>query len=201
MLRMQPFETVFPKSIDETIDALEQHGTNAKICAGGTDLIPNMKHGLHEPSVLVHIGHIKALVGISESDTALEIGANTTLHQLATDPMILKNIPGLATAANAVAGPQLRRMGTLGGNLCLDTRCLYYNQTYFWKKHSDFVSKKMVPFVTLLKTESVASQRRPMTLQPCSCALMRRLKSKVNPKKNGSLCQTCIKPTALTISP
>ena len=84
MLRMQPFETVFPKSIDETIDALEQHGTNAKICAGGTDLIPNMKHGLHEPSVLVHIGHIKALVGISESDTAIEIGAGTTHNSLQT---------------------------------------------------------------------------------------------------------------------
>lgn len=142
MLRMQPFKTVFPTDVNGAIDALEEHGENAKICAGGTDLIPNIKHGVQEPSVLVHIGQITSLCHITETDTHIEIGAGTTLHQLASSPVIQKWVPGLATAADAVAGPQLRRMGTLGGNLCLDTRCLYYNQTYFWRESLGFCLKK-----------------------------------------------------------
>ena len=142
MLRMQPFDTHYPNTIDEAVAHLEALQGKAKLCAGGTDLIPNMKHGLHEPQALVHIGRIKELVTLEETADAIEIGAGVTLHNIAHHPLVLKHVPGLATAADAVAGPQLRRMGTLGGNLCLDTRCLYYNQTYFWREALGFCLKK-----------------------------------------------------------
>ena len=128
--------------MQEALTDLAELGPKAKICAGGTDVIPNMKHGLHEPDVLVHIGRIAGLSDVAHTGDFLEIGAGVTLHELANHPLVHEHAPGLAVAADAVAGPQLRRMGTLGGNLCLDTRCLYYNQTYFWREALGFCLKK-----------------------------------------------------------
>lgn len=142
MLRMDPVSVVHPDSVDSALSLLEAHGARAKVCAGGTDLVPNLKHGLHEPEVIVHLSRITGLRGIHESDTHLDIGALTTLHEVAHDPRVARHAPGLADAAGLVAGPQLRRMGTLGGNLCLDTRCLYYNQTHFWREALGFCLKK-----------------------------------------------------------
>ena len=142
MLRMQPFHVEMPTHMDEVTKILHTHGETAKICAGGTDVVPNMKHGLHEPGVLVHLNRVKELQGIHDCGDTIRIGAMTPLHQIATSPLILECAPGLAKAAKSVAGPQLRRMGTIGGNLCLDTRCLYYNQTYFWREALGFCLKK-----------------------------------------------------------
>jgi 4-hydroxybenzoyl-CoA reductase subunit beta len=142
MLRIDPVPVETPATVAETVALLAQHGAAAKIVAGGTDAIPNMKHGLHEPEVVVHIGRVKELVGVRETADALEIGAMTSLHTVAHDPLVLAHAPGLARAASLVAGPQLRRMGTLGGNIALDTRCLYYNQTYFWREALGFCLKK-----------------------------------------------------------
>jgi 4-hydroxybenzoyl-CoA reductase subunit beta len=142
MLRMDPFSVEMPETVDAAVALLQQHGEKAKIVAGGTDAIPNIKHGLHEPDVVVHIGRIKGLKGVRERDDRLEIGALTTLHDVAHDPLVLRFAPGLRRAASLVAGPQLRRMGTLGGNIALDTRCLFYNQTYFWRESLGFCLKK-----------------------------------------------------------
>jgi 4-hydroxybenzoyl-CoA reductase subunit beta len=141
MLRMDPFTVEHPRSVDDVIALLQQH-PNAKVCAGGTDLLPNIKHGLHEPDVVVHLGRVDALRGLHNGDNELVIGALTTLHALHTSDVVKRHAPGLAMAASLVAGPQLRRMGTLGGNLCLDTRCLFYNQSYFWRESLGFCLKK-----------------------------------------------------------
>ncbi len=142
MLRMDPFKVELPSSSDEVVALLAEHKGNAKLCAGGTDVVPNLKHGLHEPEVLIHLTRAADLLGIEETDDELIFGARVTLHDIAHDERVREHCPGLAVAASHVAGPQLRRMGTLGGNLCLDTRCLYYNQTHFWREALGYCLKK-----------------------------------------------------------
>ncbi|MDP2341666.1 MAG: FAD binding domain-containing protein [Deltaproteobacteria bacterium] len=145
MLRMDPFLTETPATVDEAVALLAAHhaaGRSTKVIAGGTDVVPNLKHGLFEPEVIVHIGRVAGLKGVVDDGASLVIGALTTLHDLAADALVLRHAPGLARAAGLVAGPQLRRMGTLGGNIALDTRCLFYNQTYFWREALGFCLKK-----------------------------------------------------------
>lgn len=145
MLRMDPFVTEMPTTVDEAVQSLVAHqaaGRVTKIVAGGTDAVPNMKHGLHEPDVVVHIGRVTGLRGVKDGGSHLEIGALTSLHDVSLDALVREHAPGLARAASLVAGPQLRRMGTLGGNLALDTRCLFYNQTHFWREALGFCLKK-----------------------------------------------------------
>jgi 4-hydroxybenzoyl-CoA reductase subunit beta len=102
--------------------------------AGGTDLVPSMKQGLFSPRVLVDLKGLRELDFIRFGpDRALEIGALTTISALAASPDVAMHFPVLHEAAKTVASPLLRNMGTLGGNLCLDTRCLYYNQSSFWR--------------------------------------------------------------------
>jgi len=110
--------------------------------AGGTDLLPNMKHRLFEPGHLVALKSIEELRGIREDDGALSIGAGETLSAVAAHEDVRRLVPALADAAAHVAGPQLRNMGTIGGNLCLDTRCTYYNQTEFWRGALGYCLKK-----------------------------------------------------------
>jgi 4-hydroxybenzoyl-CoA reductase subunit beta len=139
---MQPFTTLHPRTTAEAVALFAEHGERALLCAGGTDLIPNIKHGLFEPEVVIHLGRVAEMVGIEETETHLIIGAGTTLHQITQSAAAKTWAPGLVDAAAQVAGPQLRRMGTLGGNLCLDTRCLYYNQTHFWREALGYCLKK-----------------------------------------------------------
>jgi 4-hydroxybenzoyl-CoA reductase subunit beta len=113
------------------------------VIAGGTDLVPNMKHELFTPDVVVALAGIDELHGLRHAaHGALVIGAMTTLDALATSAVVRAHAPALAQAAGLVAGPQLRRMGTLGGNVMLDTRCQWYNQTYFWREALGFCLKK-----------------------------------------------------------
>jgi 4-hydroxybenzoyl-CoA reductase subunit beta len=106
--------------------------------AGGTDLYPNMKRRHQEPKVVV------SLMGVEElrASGGWTIGAGMSLTQLSDHPVIRQAAPAVAVAAGLVSTPLLRNMGTLGGNLCLDTRCNYYNQTYEWRKAIDFCMKK-----------------------------------------------------------
>ena len=143
MLRLQPFKFVKPKSVDETLALLGKHGRAAKLLAGGTDVMPNLKHGLYEPEVVIALSDLGELRGVRVTkDGALEIGALTTLETVESDPLVVARAPGLAQAAHAVAGPTQRTMGTLGGNVCLDTRCVYVNQTHFWRKSLGYCLKK-----------------------------------------------------------
>jgi 4-hydroxybenzoyl-CoA reductase subunit beta len=133
MMRLPWFEYRAPKSVAEAARILAGEGANAMLIAGGTDLLPNMKRRQMAPKVLV------SLSGISElKKNGSVYGAGLTLTQV-----VNSNAPSaLRQAAHQVATVHLRNMGTLGGNLCLDTRCNYYNQNYEWRKAIDFCLKK-----------------------------------------------------------
>lgn len=142
MLRLPPFEFHQPQSIDDALRLLETlKGQSVRLLAGGTDLVPNMKHEITAPAHVVSLKHV-GLAGLQMKDHEIVIGAMTSLHALANDTAVQRQLPALAAACQQIAGPQLRRMGTLGGNLCLDTRCLFINQTYFWRSALGFCLKK-----------------------------------------------------------
>lgn len=142
MLRLQPFEIFFPRDLVEATSLLLKHAPSAILCAGGTDLLPNMKHELHEPRAVIHLSQVSDLKQAHESHDRIVIGAMTTLSELSSNPLIIRYAPSLAKAALQVASPQIRNMGTLGGNICLDTRCLYYNQSHFWREAIGYCLKK-----------------------------------------------------------
>lgn len=130
MLRMQPFEVHLPTTVTEAA-LLRDVLPESLFIAGGTDLLVNMKHGLFTPKHLISLSHLEGFKGIGEDqDGTLRIGAGANLDSIANSELMP---PGLATAASLVAGPQHRRMGTIGGNIMLDTRCLFYNQSEQWR--------------------------------------------------------------------
>jgi 4-hydroxybenzoyl-CoA reductase subunit beta len=116
-----------------------EHGEKAMLVGGGTDLFPNLKRRQFEPEVLVQVPQ---LPGIRRGDGHFALGATVTLAQAATDPALRAALPGFAQAAGLVSSPPLRNAGTVGGNLCVDTRCNYYNQTFEWRKSIGFCMKK-----------------------------------------------------------
>lgn len=142
MLRLPPFRYHRPTSLDQALALMGEHRGGAMYVAGGTDLVPNMKHRLFEPGHLIALKGVPELRGIEERDGSLCIGAAETLTDVATSEAVLERFPALAAAAGHVAGPQLRNAGTLGGNVCLDTRCTYYNQTAFWREALGYCLKK-----------------------------------------------------------
>lgn len=143
MLRLPKLEVATPSSLQEATALMQAHGADAALIAGGTDLLPNLKHGLLSPKLLVSLGGITELHGVrEEKDGTLVIGAMTSLDAIANDARLARGVPALTQAASLVSGPQLRRMGTLGGNVMLDTRCRYYNQTHFWRKALGYCLKK-----------------------------------------------------------
>ena len=134
MLRLPWFDYRAPSSVAEAASILAGEGPRAMLVAGGTDLYPNMKRRHQTPRMLVSlrgVGELKKLNGT--------FGAGLTLTQVIRNP---KTPAALRQAAAQVATPHLQNMGTLGGNLCLDTRCTYYNQSYEWRKAIDFCLKK-----------------------------------------------------------
>jgi 4-hydroxybenzoyl-CoA reductase subunit beta len=142
-MRLPPFTYLPAPTIDAAVKALGEHGTDAMLVAGGTDLYPNMKRRQFEPKVLVGLASVAEIRGVRGSARdGFTIGAGTTLSAVARHPEIVRHYPGLATAASLVSSPQLRNMGTIGGNLCVDTRCNYYNQSFAWRKAIGFCMKK-----------------------------------------------------------
>jgi 4-hydroxybenzoyl-CoA reductase subunit beta len=142
MLRLHSYDYHRPAGLSEALDLLARHPEDAMMIAGGTDVMPNMKHQLFTPNHLIAIKGLPELRGISTTHDELVIGAGETLSDVARNPLVQKHALALAQAAGSVAGPQLRNMGTIGGNLCLDTRCTYYNQTYFWRNALGYCLKK-----------------------------------------------------------
>ncbi|HEX6587878.1 MAG TPA: FAD binding domain-containing protein [Longimicrobiales bacterium] len=159
MLRLPPYQYHAPRSLAEALDLLAQHAGNALPIAGGTDLVPNMKQGLFAPEHLVALSRVPELRGVELTDDGLRIGATMTLAEVGAHPLVRAHAPSFADAASRVAGPQLRNAGTIGGNLCLDTRCTYYNQTYFWRSALGFCLKKdgQVCHVTKVGKKCVAA--------------------------------------------
>ncbi|MBX6330617.1 MAG: FAD binding domain-containing protein [Gemmatimonadaceae bacterium] len=142
MLRLPPFRLVEPRTVYQAVVAHAELGDAAYV-AGGTDLYPNMKRRQQTPRNVISLARIPELTEISGTPAeGVRIGAGVTLTQLARHPMIVEHYPAVARAAAMVSTPLLRNMGTIGGNLLLDTRCNYYDQTYEWRKAIDFCMKR-----------------------------------------------------------
>jgi 4-hydroxybenzoyl-CoA reductase subunit beta len=151
MMRLPKFEYRAARSVAEALDWMGEHAgaadkdpsARAMLMAGGTDVLPNMKHRIFTPQVVVGLRGVSALRGIAYDPAhGLRIGAGVSLSEVAASPLVRERYPALAQAAATVSTPQLREMGTLGGNLCLDTRCNYYNQSAFWRRAREYCLKK-----------------------------------------------------------
>jgi 4-hydroxybenzoyl-CoA reductase subunit beta len=141
-MSLPDFQLLRPKSLAEAVARLGEHPGEMQIIAGGTDLIPSMRQRLFTPHYLLDIRGISELRGIRETGQGLEIGALTPLTAIEHSEIIRRDYHVLAEAAGTVASPVLRNMGTIGGNICLDTRCLWYNQSLTWRKSCGFCIKK-----------------------------------------------------------
>src|SRR2546423_7417312 len=143
MMTLPDLTVLRPASVAEAVEALRAN-PGARVLAGGTDIVPNLKYGMYDTQ------HLVALRGLSrelryvrmEGDGEIRLGALCTVDELSRDPLVREKLPALADACSQIAGPQLRRMGTLGGNLCLDTRCVYVNQSHFWRSALGYCLKK-----------------------------------------------------------
>ena len=144
MMRLPPFDYRRPPSTAEVASMLANHGRRARLVAGGTDLWPNMKRRHQQAEVVVSLMSIPELRSIDAMGKAgdLQIGATATLTEVAEHQEIQHRYPALVRAINSISSPPLRNMGTIGGNLCLDTRCTYYNQTEGWRRSIDYCMKE-----------------------------------------------------------
>jgi 4-hydroxybenzoyl-CoA reductase subunit beta len=143
MLRLPPFTYVAARTADEAVELLARYGSDALPVSGGTDLYANMKQRLFTPKVLVGLRPISNLGFIRYNDvTGLTLGALATLTSIAESDVVRRHYPALAAAAASISTPQLRNMGTIGGNVCVDTRCNYYNQNLDWRKALGYCMKK-----------------------------------------------------------
>lgn len=134
-MTMPAFPLERPGTLHDAVRLLAAHGPEALVIAGGTDVIPNLQMRLFAPRVVVDIKGVRALRGIEFAPgRGLRIGALATLTEVVESPVVREKFPVLAGAVATIAGPLQRNMGTIGGNLCLETRCLWYNQSYFWRK-------------------------------------------------------------------
>jgi 4-hydroxybenzoyl-CoA reductase subunit beta len=143
MLRLPRFSYLRPGSATEAAQILAEHGSRAMLLAGGTDLLPKMKRAQMEPEILVGLGHLDELRQVRASDSGgFDIGAGVTLTQVTSHPQLRAAYPGYVQAAALVSSPALRNAGTIGGNLCVDTRCNYYDMSYEWRQAAGFCLKK-----------------------------------------------------------
>jgi len=143
MLRLPRFQFLAPPTVMDALAARAELGSDAMYVAGGTDLYPNMKRRQQTPRSVISLAAIPTLREIHGGpEMGLRVGAGVTLSQLAADPTVRAHYRAVADAARLVSTPPLRNMGTIGGNLLLDTRCNYYDQTYEWRKAIDFCMKK-----------------------------------------------------------
>jgi 4-hydroxybenzoyl-CoA reductase subunit beta len=126
------FELVRPRTLDELIEARRAH-PGSQLLGGGTDLMVNIRRGIVAPPVLVDVNGVGELRHIKVDAQTLELGAAVTLSELAAHPQVVAHYPVVAQAASHVAGPTQRNMGTVGGNIALDTRCIFYNQSEWWR--------------------------------------------------------------------
>src|SRR5438132_9187760 len=142
MMTLPDLTVLRPGSVAEAVEALRAN-PGARVLAGGTDIVPNLKYGMYDTQHLIALrGLAKELRYAREDAEGLRLGALCSIDELSQSQLVRRRAPALADACAQIAGPQLRRMGTLGGNLCLDTRCVYINQTYFWRSALGFCLKK-----------------------------------------------------------
>ncbi len=165
MLRLPRFRLIEPRSYGEAAQLLAENGAGGldrtrgtptlrvMLVAGGTDLFPNMKRRQFTPEVLISLARVRDAAGIQRNGQ-LDISAGTTLSAIAQDPGIRARSTAFAEAAELVSTPQLRNMGTIGGNICLDTRCNWYDQSLFWRTAEGFCMKTNPDVVCRVATSS-----------------------------------------------
>lgn len=143
MMRLPVFRLHQPESLSEAMALMASSDGEIRLVAGGTDLWPNMKRRHQSADVVVSLNRVAELSGIrGEAGGEVRIGAMTTLAAVAASPIVREAYPALARAVESISSPAIRNMATLGGNLCLDTRCTYYNQTEEWRASIDFCLKE-----------------------------------------------------------
>ena len=142
MMRLPLFEYRAPRTIADAANMLSGEGSAAMVLAGGTDLLPNMKRRQQTPRTLIGLRQVAGLNEIKWDGGILRIGAGREISALVNDARLSESCTALWQAASQIATPQIRNMATLGGNLCLDTRCNYYDQSYEWRKAINFCLKK-----------------------------------------------------------
>lgn len=140
MENMPEFTLHRPDTAEEAV-RLKAADPTSRYLAGGTDMIVNVRRGIEAPETMIDLTAIKDLTAIVADGDGIRIGAGVKLSALAADPAIQRDYPAVAQAAASVAGPTHRRYGTVGGNLCLDTRCLFYNQSQWWRESNNFCLK------------------------------------------------------------
>ncbi|HET9717893.1 MAG TPA: 4-hydroxybenzoyl-CoA reductase subunit beta [Pseudolabrys sp.] len=136
---LPPFHLLRARTVNEAIAASAAH-SGSRFLAGGSDLLVNMRHGISRPDLLVDLSAIDELAEIEADEQGIAIGAGVRIASLARNEFVSR-YAALAQAAVAVAGPGHRSLGTIGGNLCLDTRCIYYNQSEWWRKANNYCLK------------------------------------------------------------
>jgi 4-hydroxybenzoyl-CoA reductase subunit beta len=132
MEALAEFDLLSPATLSDVLAARKAH-PNAQLLGGGTDLVVNIRRGIVAPPVLIDMNRVAELRAITADARTLSIGASATLAEVAQHPGVLAHYPVVAQAAASIAGPSQRNMGTVGGNICLDTRCIFYNQSQWWR--------------------------------------------------------------------
>lgn len=140
MENMPEFTLHRPETASEAI-ALKGSDATSRYLAGGTDMIVNVRRGIETPETMIDLTAIDGFASISSDGKGLRIGAGVKLAELAADETVARDYPAISQAAASVAGPTHRAYGTIGGNLCLDTRCLFYNQSQWWRESNNFCLK------------------------------------------------------------
>ena len=129
---LHQFDVIRPRTVAELLAARKAHPAS-RLIGGGTDILVNIRRGIEKPPVLIETNEVAELSGIAADETQIVVGASVRLAALALHPAVKKLYPAIAEAADSIAGPTHRNMGTVGGNLCLDTRCIFYNQSEWWR--------------------------------------------------------------------
>lgn len=142
-MRLPKFDYRVPREIAEAVKIIAGSGPEGQFVAGGTDLYPNMKRRQQTPRTVISVMRVPELNQITgDGKSGIRIGASVTLTDIVEHPLIKRDYPVIAHAARSISTPILRNMGTIGGNLLLDTRCNYYDQNYEWRKGINFCLKK-----------------------------------------------------------
>ncbi len=142
-MRLPKFDYRVPREIAEAVKIIAGAGPEGQFVAGGTDLYPNMKRRQQTPKTVISVMRLPELNQITgEGRSGIRIGSSVTLTDICEHPIINRDYPFIANAARLISTPILRNMGTIGGNLLLDTRCNYYDQNYEWRKGINFCLKK-----------------------------------------------------------
>lgn len=136
-MNLPQFEFIQSRSVEEALTLLQKYGEESVLLAGGTALIVHLRYRLKKPKVVIGLKGLRGLNHLSQNKEGVTIGSMVTLETLERSPMIFHEFPPLISAIQKIAVPPVRNQATLGGNLCLENRCIYYNQSEFWRKTQD----------------------------------------------------------------